>query len=118
MRQVAEVELTHLPEEVESCCIIYLPHVGYLLAFPPTPALDLTLSSLDYHLPGLEFMFKTADMVLYKSQTCLGWSKVVLCVMSVHIYTSHVDICLSTYISRLSIHNASLHTSFKHSLFL
>ncbi|XP_037788834.1 mutS protein homolog 5-like [Penaeus monodon] len=34
MRRVAEVELEHLPPEVESCCIIYLPHVGYLLAFP------------------------------------------------------------------------------------
>ncbi|KAG7172563.1 mutS protein 5-like, partial [Homarus americanus] len=71
MRRVAEVELIHLPEEVESCCIIYLPHVGYLLAFPPSPSLDQTLNAQDYHLPGLEFMFKTADMVLYKSQTCL-----------------------------------------------
>nr|XP_045610380.1 uncharacterized protein LOC123765720 [Procambarus clarkii] len=71
MRRVAEVELAHLPQEVESCCIIYLPHVGYLLAFPPSPDLDRTLSAQDYSLPGLEFMFKTADMVLYKSQTCL-----------------------------------------------
>ncbi|ROT81975.1 putative septum site-determining protein MinC [Penaeus vannamei] len=70
MSRVAEVELDHLPPEVESCCIIYLPHVGYLLAFPPTPELDQSLNAHGYDLPGLEFMFRTSDMVLYKSQTC------------------------------------------------
>ncbi|XP_042866684.1 mutS protein homolog 5-like [Penaeus japonicus] len=70
MRRVAEVELAHLPPEVESCCIIYLPHVGYLLAFPPTPELDLSFNAQGYDLAGLEFMFRTNDMILYKSETC------------------------------------------------
>ncbi|XP_047498885.1 mutS protein homolog 5-like isoform X2 [Penaeus chinensis] len=70
MRRVAEVELDHLPLEVDSCCIIYLPHVGYLLAFPPTPELDRSLNAHGYDLPGLEFMFRTSDMILYKSRTC------------------------------------------------
>ena len=72
MRRVAALELTHLPQEVDRCCMIYLPHVGYLLAFPPSPDLDASLSSASYALPGLHFMFKTADMVFYKSDTCYG----------------------------------------------
>lgn len=72
MRRVAALELTHLPQEVDSCCMIYLPHVGYLLAFPPSPELDASLSPASYALPGLHFMFKTADMVFYKSDTCYG----------------------------------------------
>ncbi|KAK3872476.1 hypothetical protein Pcinc_022449 [Petrolisthes cinctipes] len=76
MRRVAVLELSHLPEEVETCCIIYLPHVGYLLAFPPPPVPPSQTSPetqdepAHYQLPGLEFMFETADMAFYKSQTC------------------------------------------------
>ncbi|XP_066950596.1 mutS protein homolog 5-like [Macrobrachium rosenbergii] len=57
MQRVAEIELARLPQEVESCSIIYLPHVGYLLAFPPSPELNEILPARDYNLPGLEFMF-------------------------------------------------------------
>ncbi|XP_064102619.1 mutS protein homolog 5-like [Macrobrachium nipponense] len=70
MQRVAEIELARLPQEVESCSIIYLPHVGYLLAFPPSPELNEILPACDYNLPGLEFMFRTADLILYKSFTC------------------------------------------------
>ncbi|XP_068214442.1 mutS protein homolog 5-like [Palaemon carinicauda] len=70
LQKVAEMELANLPQEVESCSLIYLPHVGYLLAFPPTPELNEILPQRDYSLPGLEFMFRTADLILYKSFTC------------------------------------------------
>lgn len=79
MRRVAVLELSHLPEEVETCCIIYLPHVGYLLAFPPPSQTSPQTQEqpAHYQLPGLEFMFETADMAFYKSQTCCGES--ILC---------------------------------------
>ncbi|KAF2354228.1 DNA mismatch repair protein MutS C-terminal [Trinorchestia longiramus] len=60
MRDVAQLELERLPPEVESCCIIYLPHVGYLLALPSMQQLPPSSSHL-------EFMFSTSDMLLCKS---------------------------------------------------
>lgn len=85
MNKVGEMELAKLPPSIESCCVIYLPHVGYLLAIPPFTiepfrSANMTSYSHDssllidsYDIPGLQFMFSTSDMVVFKSPLCSGW---------------------------------------------
>ncbi|KAK7073044.1 hypothetical protein SK128_003475 [Halocaridina rubra] len=75
MHRVAATELRRLPPEVDSCSIVYIPHVGYLLAIS-SPSLEESLRDNDYNLPGLKFMFKADNLMLYKSFTCCGRTNV------------------------------------------
>lgn len=54
MAQVAEQELQQLPEFIESCSMVYIPEVGYLLGLPHWDA-NLTDDQLK-SLPNLQFM--------------------------------------------------------------
>lgn len=54
MAQVAEQELQQLPEFIESCSMVYIPEVGYLLGLPHW---DVNLSDEQLKsLPNLQFM--------------------------------------------------------------
>lgn len=52
MESVAEKELSNLPNEIESCSLIYLPEIGYLLGIPVWKE-NLTESELI--LPNMNF---------------------------------------------------------------
>ncbi|XP_013176092.1 PREDICTED: mutS protein homolog 5-like [Papilio xuthus] len=67
MSETAKVELARLPECVQECSMLYLPHLGYLLgvrAWRP----DLTASQKE--LPNMKFMFQNNDYIHYKSKGC------------------------------------------------
>ncbi|KPJ00340.1 MutS protein-like 5 [Papilio xuthus] len=69
MSETAKVELARLPECVQECSMLYLPHLGYLLgvrAWRP----DLTASQKE--LPNMKFMFQNNDYIHYKSKGCEG----------------------------------------------
>lgn len=66
MTQVAKQELSKLSEDIHECNVIYLPQLGYLLAIPCTQEM---LTTQDFQIPGLEFVFLSNNVVHYKSES-------------------------------------------------
>lgn len=52
MEEIAAKELLRLPEEIQSCTIVYLPEIGYLLAIP---AWKENLTTQDLQIPNISF---------------------------------------------------------------
>ncbi|KAI5738959.1 hypothetical protein M8J77_013235 [Diaphorina citri] len=66
--QVAQKEIESLPPYIESCRIIYVPEIGYLLTIKQWKE---NLTQEELYFPGLEFKFATKDYLHYKSPRCV-----------------------------------------------
>ncbi|KAL4713849.1 hypothetical protein ACJJTC_015503 [Scirpophaga incertulas] len=67
MSATAKVELQRLPDFVQECSMVYMPHLGYLLAVR-TWSSPLTADQKE--LPDMKFMFQNNDFIHYKSKGC------------------------------------------------
>ncbi|XP_061918815.1 mutS protein homolog 5 isoform X2 [Entelurus aequoreus] len=65
LTDVARRELEHLDTSIPSCCVIYLPLIGFLLSIPRLPSM---VEKEDFELQGLDFMFLSEDRLHYRSQ--------------------------------------------------
>ncbi|XP_024122618.1 mutS protein homolog 5 [Oryzias melastigma] len=65
LTDVARRELEHLDPRVPSCCVIYIPLIGFLLSLPRLPSM---VEKEDFEMEGLDFMFLSEDRVHYRSQ--------------------------------------------------
>uniref|UniRef100_A0A3P9IAJ5 MutS protein homolog 5 n=1 Tax=Oryzias latipes TaxID=8090 RepID=A0A3P9IAJ5_ORYLA len=65
LTDVARRELEHLDPCVPSCCVIYIPLIGFLLSLPRLPSM---VEKEDFEMEGLEFMFLSEDRLHYRSQ--------------------------------------------------
>ncbi|XP_054903936.1 mutS protein homolog 5 isoform X3 [Poeciliopsis prolifica] len=65
LTDVARRELEHLDSRISSCCVIYLPLIGFLLSVPRLPSM---VEKEDFEMEGLEFMFLSDDRLHYRSQ--------------------------------------------------
>lgn len=74
METVAEMELLHLPDEIKSCSLIYLPEIGYLLGIPKWKP---NLKEEDLILPNMEFKFLLNNVVHYKTARCEEMDEVI-----------------------------------------
>ncbi|XP_071325249.1 mutS protein homolog 5 isoform X3 [Trachinotus anak] len=62
---VARRELEHLDARIPSCCVIYIPLIGFLLSVPRLPSM---VEKEDFEIGGLDFMFLSEDRLHYRSQ--------------------------------------------------
>ncbi|XP_035528965.1 mutS protein homolog 5 [Morone saxatilis] len=65
LTDVARRELEHLDARIPSCCVIYIPLIGFLLSVPRLPSM---LEKEDFEIEGLDFMFLSEDRLHYRSQ--------------------------------------------------
>ncbi|KAM8952755.1 mutS protein homolog 5 [Pelodytes ibericus] len=64
LTEVAWKELENLDSRIPSCCVIYIPLIGFLLSIPRLPFMQ---ERSDFEIEGLEFMFLSEDRLHYKS---------------------------------------------------
>lgn len=64
LTDVARRELEHLDSRIPSCCVVYIPLIGFLLAIRRLPSM---IEREDFELHGLEFMFLSDDHLHYRS---------------------------------------------------
>ncbi|XP_061144174.1 mutS protein homolog 5 [Syngnathus typhle] len=65
LSDVARRELAHLDPRFTSCCVVYIPLIGFLLSVPRPPNM---LTKQDFEIQGLEFMFLSEDHLNYRNQ--------------------------------------------------
>uniref|UniRef100_A0A3B5B9S0 MutS homolog 5 n=1 Tax=Stegastes partitus TaxID=144197 RepID=A0A3B5B9S0_9TELE len=65
LTDVARKELEHLDAQIPSCCVIYIPLIGFLLSVPRLPSM---VEKEDFEIEGLDFMFLSEDRLHYRSQ--------------------------------------------------
>ncbi|XP_023118340.2 mutS protein homolog 5 [Amphiprion ocellaris] len=65
LTDVARRELEYLDPRIPSCCVIYIPLIGFLLSLPRLPSM---LEKEDFEIEGLDFMFLSEDRLHYRSQ--------------------------------------------------
>lgn len=71
MSETAEQEIEDLPDEVETCAMLYFPDICFVLAItkwkgePPE----------DVELPGMEFKFQLNGVRHYKTERATGKSQ-------------------------------------------
>uniref|UniRef100_A0A3Q1H0M2 MutS protein homolog 5 n=1 Tax=Anabas testudineus TaxID=64144 RepID=A0A3Q1H0M2_ANATE len=65
LTDVARRELEHLDARIPSCCVIYIPLIGFLLSVPRLPSM---VEKEDFEIEGLDFMFLSEDRLHYRSQ--------------------------------------------------
>ncbi|XP_034030734.1 mutS protein homolog 5 [Thalassophryne amazonica] len=65
LTDIARTELEHLDSRIPSCCVIYIPLIGFLLSVPRLPSM---LEKEDFEIEGLEFMFLSEDRLHYRSK--------------------------------------------------
>ncbi|CAL8360695.1 unnamed protein product [Arctogadus glacialis] len=65
LTDVARRELEHLDSRITSCCVIYIPLIGFLLSVPRLPSM---VEKEDFEIPGLDFMFLSEERLHYRSQ--------------------------------------------------
>ncbi|XP_053288952.1 mutS protein homolog 5 [Pleuronectes platessa] len=65
LTDVARRELEHLEARIPSCCVIYIPLIGFLLTVPRLPSM---VEREDFEIEGLDFMFLSEDRLHYRSQ--------------------------------------------------
>uniref|UniRef100_A0A674P350 MutS homolog 5 n=1 Tax=Takifugu rubripes TaxID=31033 RepID=A0A674P350_TAKRU len=65
LTDVARRELEQLDTRVTSCCVIYIPLIGFLLSLPRLPSM---VEKEDFEIQGLDFMFLSEDRLHYRSQ--------------------------------------------------
>ncbi|XP_032656671.1 mutS protein homolog 5 [Chelonoidis abingdonii] len=64
LTEVARKELETLDNRIPSCCVIYIPLIGFLLSIPRLPTM---LDKSDFEIEGLDFMFLSEDKLHYRS---------------------------------------------------
>ncbi|XP_053330075.1 mutS protein homolog 5 [Spea bombifrons] len=64
LTEVARKELDTLDSNIPSCCVIYIPLIGFLLSIPRLPFMQ---NKSDFEIAGLEFMFLSEDRLHYRS---------------------------------------------------
>ncbi|KAM4696206.1 mutS protein homolog 5 [Rhinophrynus dorsalis] len=64
LTEVARKELENLDSQIPSCCVIYIPLIGFLLAIP---RLSFMQDKKDFEIEGLEFMFLSEGKLHYRS---------------------------------------------------
>ncbi|XP_053619329.1 mutS protein homolog 5-like [Plodia interpunctella] len=67
MSETAKIELGRLPEFIQECTMLYMPHLGYLLG---VKAWADNLTPQQKELPEMKFMFQNNDYIHYKSKGC------------------------------------------------
>uniref|UniRef100_A0A8C5FG24 DNA mismatch repair proteins mutS family domain-containing protein n=1 Tax=Gadus morhua TaxID=8049 RepID=A0A8C5FG24_GADMO len=65
LTDVARRELEHLDSRITSCCVIYIPLIGFLLSVPRLPSM---VEKEDFEIAGLDFMFLSEERLHYRSQ--------------------------------------------------
>ncbi|KAM3873689.1 mutS protein homolog 5 [Diretmus argenteus] len=65
LTDVARRELEHLDASIPSCCVIYIPLIGFLLSVPRLPSM---VEKEDFEMDGLDFMFLSEERLHYRSQ--------------------------------------------------
>uniref|UniRef100_H3DLY3 MutS protein homolog 5 n=1 Tax=Tetraodon nigroviridis TaxID=99883 RepID=H3DLY3_TETNG len=65
LTDVARRELEQLDARITSCCVIYIPLIGFLLSLPRLPSM---VEKEDFEIQGLDFMFLSEDRLHYRSQ--------------------------------------------------
>uniref|UniRef100_A0AAV2MCS9 DNA mismatch repair protein n=1 Tax=Knipowitschia caucasica TaxID=637954 RepID=A0AAV2MCS9_KNICA len=65
LTDVARRELEHLDPRIPSCCVIYIPLIGFLLSVPRLPSM---IDKEDFQIEGLDFMFLSEDRLHFRSQ--------------------------------------------------
>ncbi|XP_070690957.1 mutS protein homolog 5 [Pempheris klunzingeri] len=65
LTDVARRELEHLDARIPSCCVIYIPLIGFLLSVPRLPSM---VEKEDFEIEGLDFMFLSEDRLHYRNQ--------------------------------------------------
>uniref|UniRef100_A0A4W5KJ93 MutS homolog 5 n=1 Tax=Hucho hucho TaxID=62062 RepID=A0A4W5KJ93_9TELE len=65
LTDVVRRELEHLDTRIPSCCIIYIPLIGFLLSVPRLPSM---VEKEDFEIEGLDFMFLFEERLHYRSQ--------------------------------------------------
>ncbi|XP_008321312.1 mutS protein homolog 5 [Cynoglossus semilaevis] len=65
LTEIARKELEYLDARVPSCCVIYIPLIGFLLSIPRLPSM---VEREDFDMSGLDFMFLSEDRLHYRSQ--------------------------------------------------
>ncbi|XP_062428524.1 mutS protein homolog 5 [Rhea pennata] len=64
LTEVARKELETLDSHIPSCCVIYIPLIGFLLSIPRLPTM---VDKSDFEIEGLDFMFLSEDKLHYRS---------------------------------------------------
>ncbi|XP_009279797.1 PREDICTED: mutS protein homolog 5 [Aptenodytes forsteri] len=64
LTEVARKELETLDNHIPSCCVIYIPLIGFLLSIPRLPTM---VEKSDFEIEGLDFMFLSEDKLHYRS---------------------------------------------------
>lgn len=64
LTEVARKELETLDNHIPSCCVIYIPLIGFLLSIPRLPTM---VDKNDFEIEGLDFMFLSEDKLHYRS---------------------------------------------------
>ncbi|XP_029440186.1 mutS protein homolog 5 [Rhinatrema bivittatum] len=64
LTDVARKELETLDSRIPSCCVIYIPLIGFLLSIPRLPSM---LEKGDFEIDGLDFMFLSEERLHYRS---------------------------------------------------
>ncbi|XP_057264568.1 mutS protein homolog 5 isoform X1 [Pezoporus wallicus] len=64
LTEVARKELEDLDNHIPSCCVIYIPLIGFLLSIPRLPSM---VDKSDFEIEGLDFMFLSEDKLHYRS---------------------------------------------------
>ncbi|XP_030604943.1 mutS protein homolog 5 [Archocentrus centrarchus] len=65
LTDVARRELEHLDARIPSCCVVYIPLIGFLLSLPRLPSM---VKEEDFEIEGLDFMFLSENRLHYRSQ--------------------------------------------------
>uniref|UniRef100_A0A669BQA0 MutS homolog 5 n=1 Tax=Oreochromis niloticus TaxID=8128 RepID=A0A669BQA0_ORENI len=65
LTDVARRELEHLDARIPSCCVIYIPVIGFLLSVPRLPNM---VEKKDFEMEGLDFLFLSDNRLHYRSQ--------------------------------------------------
>ncbi|CAG11913.1 unnamed protein product, partial [Tetraodon nigroviridis] len=59
LTDVARRELEQLDARITSCCVIYIPLIGFLLSLPRLPSM---VEKEDFEIQGLDFMLNASDV--------------------------------------------------------
>ncbi|XP_056396503.1 mutS protein homolog 5 isoform X2 [Hyla sarda] len=64
LTEVARKELETLDDQIPSCCVIYIPLIGFLLSIERLPFMQ---DKSDFEIKGLDFMFLSEGRLHYRS---------------------------------------------------
>ncbi|XP_056673878.1 mutS protein homolog 5 isoform X4 [Monodelphis domestica] len=64
LTEVARKELETLDSRIPSCCVLYIPLIGFLLSIPRLPTM---IDPSDFEIVGLDFMFLSEEKLHYRS---------------------------------------------------